>query len=88
MTFSTASTPSPTPCAGSPAQGVDEGVDAAEHVVGELLDLPDALLAIRGQGEVDSVGLVRHVVPSLRVGHSSAPQRDRPGRHRPTPALD
>ena len=45
---------------GEAAQGVGERVDVAEDVVGELLDLPDALLAVGGQGEVDSVLLLGH----------------------------
>ena len=46
--------------AGEAAQRVGERVDVAEHVVGELLDLPDALLAVGGEGEVDSVRLLGH----------------------------
>ena len=52
--------------AGEAAQRVGQGVEVHEHVVGELLHLPDALLAVGGQGEVDSVDLVGHVTPPIK----------------------
>ena len=60
---------------GEAAQRVGEGVDVGQHVVGQLLDLPHALLAVGGQGEVDSVQLLGHDVhtplsSSALSGHS------------------
>ena len=66
--------------AGEPSQRVGQGLDVGEHVVRELLDLPDALLAVGGEGEVDSVLLVGHdVTPSCLRSDGSrvteAPER-------------
>ena len=59
---STATMPDGAAVTGEPAQRVGQRVDVAEHVVDELLDLPDALFAIGGQGEVDAVDRLDHAL--------------------------
>ncbi len=70
---------------GEAAQGVGERVDVAEDVVGELLDLPDALLAVGGHGEVDSVLLLGHDILRSPVARRDVVQSDRQGAVGPSP---
>ena len=41
---------------GIPAELGGEGLDVLDLLEGELLDLPDALLAVGDDGEVDALG--------------------------------
>ncbi len=48
--------PERTAVTGVAAQLGGEGVEVADPVLGDLLDLPDALLAVGDDGEVDTLG--------------------------------
>ncbi len=73
--------------AGEPAQGVGEGLDVPEGVVGELLHLPDAFLPVGGQREVHSVLLVGHAHSSRSRGRTQRGSSPEWQNQRPRPTL-